>query len=378
MATATTKKKRQTRSGFGRIEQLSSGRWRAAYVGPDGVLYRASETFESKADGSAWLSRRRAEIAMAIWAPETVVRSKAVQTDFRTYAEKFLRERTLKPRTRVHYQNLLDVHILPTFGNKRLGLISSESVMSWYETVAFKKPTTRSHAYGLLRTILGSAVQAQKIPFNPCHIRGAGRTKPVHKVKPATLPELEVIVSKMPDRYKTMTLLAAWCAMRFGELTELRRKDIDLTNGVVMIRRGVVHINGEAVIGDPKSEAGIRDVAIPPHLLPIVKRHLKSHVEPGKDALLFPAAGDPTKHLKCSTLYKCFYPAREAAGRDDLRWHDLRHTGAVLAAHTGATLSELMGRLGHSTPQAALRYQHVANGRDAEIARRLSELAGTA
>jgi hypothetical protein len=48
----------------------------------------------------------------------------------------------------------------------------------------------------------------------------------------------------------------------------------------------------------------------------------------------------------------------------------------VLAAQTGATLAELMGRLGHTTPGAAMRYQHAAADRDAEIARRLSELAG--
>ncbi len=75
-----------------------------------------------------------------------------------------------------------------------------------------------------------------------------------------------------------------------------------------------------------------------------------------------------------STLDKVYYPARKVAGRDDLRWHDLRHTGAVLAARTGAMLAELMGRLGHSTPGAAMRYQHAAADRDAEIARRLSVL----
>ena len=92
-------------------------------------------------------------------------------------------------------------------------------------------------------------------------------------------------------------------------------------------------------------------------------------------ALLFPAAGDPNRHLAPASLYKTFYPARTAAGRPDLRWHDLRHTGAVLAAHTGATLAELMNRLGHSTPAAALRYQHAINDRDAHIANALSQLA---
>ena len=67
--------------------------------------------------------------------------------------------------------------------------------------------------------------------------------------------------------------------------------------------------------------------------------------------------------------------ARAKAKRDDLRWHDLRHSGAVLAAATGATLAELMQRLGHSTPQAAMRYQHAARGRGREIAALLSKLA---
>jgi integrase len=70
-----------------------------------------------------------------------------------------------------------------------------------------------------------------------------------------------------------------------------------------------------------------------------------------------------------------WYKARKAAGRDDLRWHDLRHSGAVLAAATGASLAELMARLGHSTPQAAMRYQHAAQGRDREIAALLSKIA---
>ena len=70
-----------------------------------------------------------------------------------------------------------------------------------------------------------------------------------------------------------------------------------------------------------------------------------------------------------------FYPARSAAGRPGLRFHDLRHTGAVLAAATGATLAELMARLGHSTVSAAMRYQHAAEDRDKAIAAALSELA---
>ena len=131
---------------------------------------------------------------------------------------------------------------------------------------------------------------------------------------------------------------------------------------------------GKVIVDTLKSDAGIRDVAIPPHLVPMLREHLSSGITDGRDGLLFPAA-DGVSTLASSTLYRNFYRAREAARRPDLRFHDLRHTGAVLAAQTGATVAELMGRLGHSTPQAALRYQHAAQGRDAQIAAALSRIA---
>jgi integrase len=223
----------------------------------------------------------------------------------------------------------------------------------------------------LLRTILTTAVQDGLIPANPCHIRGAGNSKRVHKIEPATLAELEILASAMPERYRAMVILGAWCALRFGELAELRRSDIK--DGKIYIRRAVVRADGKVIVGTPKSDAGTRDVAIPPHLLPMLKAHIAEHAQFGRDGLLFPAANGG--HLAPSSLYKVFYPARKAAGRPDLRFHDLRHTGQYLAAATGATQAELMARLGHSTPAAALRYMHAAQDRDAEIARLLSDLA---
>src|SRR6202012_5548191 len=104
-----------------------------------------------------------------------------------------------------------------------------------------------------------------------------------------------------------------------------------------------------------------------------IKDHLERFVGSDKEDLLFPAAHGG--HLPPATLYRQFYKARSKANRDDLRWHDLRHSGAVLAAATGATLAELMARLGHSTPAAAMRYQHAAQGRDRQIAGLLSKIA---
>lgn len=128
-----------------------------------------------------------------------------------------------------------------------------------------------AHAYALLKGICATAVHDDLLAANPGRVRGAGQAKRASRTEPATLDELAVIVDAMPQRYRLMVLLAAWCAMRFGELIELRRSDVDVKAGVVRVRRAVVWVDGTAVVGKPKSDAGVRDVAIPPHVLPAVR-----------------------------------------------------------------------------------------------------------
>ena len=116
---------------------------------------------------------------------------------------------------------------------------------------------------------------------------------------------------------------------------------------------------------------GISDVAIPPHLIEAVAGHLTTHVGPDQDALLFGAKGG--RHPAACRFDRWYCPARQAANRPDLRFDDLRHFGAVLAAATSASLAELMGRLGHSTPSGP-PVSARRPGPDREIATLLSKL----
>lgn len=378
---------RSERRSFGRLRQFRSGRWKASYTGPDGKLYEAPNTFGAKIDAEAWLTDRRREIDRELWSPPVnaeqrraaVSRKRAAAERFEDYAKRWLETRTVKgrplrPRTVAHYQQLLDDHIYPTFRAKPVRDITMTMVDRWYAKTLADKPTMRAHTYSLLRTILETArTRDRLIDVNPCVIRGAGTADRKIKPKPATLEQLNIIVGEMPDRLKLMVLMASWCALRFGELVELRRGDIDLEDEVIRIRRAAVRVDKGWKVGDPKSDAGRRDVAIPPHIVPGVKEHLAKHVGKQADSLLFPAKSG--SHLQPSSFTRHFYKGRAKAKRTDLRLHDCRHTGATLAAQTGATLAELMARLGHSTPQAAMRYQHAAQGRDREIAALLSKLA---
>ena len=89
---------------------------------------------------------------------------------------------------------------------------------------------------------------------------------------------------------------------------------------------------------------------------------------------MFPAR-DGHSPLNDSVLRDAHDKGKAAIGMPGLTVHGLRHTSATLAAQLGATLAELQARIGHSTPNMAMRYQHVAAERDAQLAARMSAWA---
>ncbi len=368
------------RRAFGKIAKQRSGRYQASYLGDNGERYLAPVTFETKGDADAWLSMRRAELEEHRWRPPDP--QSAETPTLRDYSEIWIeRRRTrdgqpLKPRTKDLYRNLLDKQILPTLGDMHLADITADDIDDWYAMLLPAAPTRRAHAYSLLSTIMRSASTGRRplIPDSPCKVEHPTVLHRTFEPKPATPQQIATIVENMPDKYQALILLSAWCGLRWGEVSELRRKDLDLASMSVRVERAVVWRKGEATVGTPKSRAGVRTIALPPNLRPALKRHLAEHAMPGPDGLLFPNA-TKTGHLHVNTLSKTYHRARQVAGRPDLRFHDLRHSAATMAAQAGATLAELMARMGHSTAKAALVYQHVAEGRDRIIADRMALLA---
>ena len=235
-------RKTRTTGTFGSVDELPSGRYRARYYGPDGRRYQAPTLFTAKVDARAWLSLRQSEIIRHAWVPPGTEKPKVARLTLADYAKTWMAQRDLKDRTREHYQKLLDQHIVPGLGALPLASITADDVRRWYAGFGTGTPTLRAHCYGLLRTILATAASDGRIQVNPCVIRGAGSARRVHKIRPASLTELEKLTAAMPEQYRAMILLASWCALRFGELTELRRRDIDLTDGTIRVQRAVVRV----------------------------------------------------------------------------------------------------------------------------------------
>lgn len=325
-------------------------------------------TFDTLQAARKFLSVKESEVLRQAWLPPTTVKAKPIT--FGAYADAWLVQRTLAPRTRELYRRLLDNHILPTFKGVPVGSVRPDEVRTWYSGLD-TGPTAQSHAYSLLRTIYNTAVQDDLIAANPCRIRAAGQSKRVKEPEPATVAELQVITEGMPDRLKLMVTLGAWCGLRLGEIAELRRENVDLVRGEVRVRHAVSWTDDGPITKSPKSAAGVRNVPIPSGVIPLVKKHLREHCQLGAQGRLFYGLEDGGI-ISEQTVRSAFLRARKTAGRDDLRFHDLRGTGATMLAEEGATLPEIMAFLGHDTPNTSLRYMHKVQGRGRVLADKLS------
>jgi integrase len=236
-----------TRRGFGNVRHRASGRWQARCK-HRGVGYSAETTFSTKRRAEAELGRIERDIEAGRWTPPVKGARAAVTAPqtLRSYADAGLAERTLSPTTRDHYRQVLRDHILPAFGDLPVPEITASVVRTWHarllETTNRRTgrkvgPTARAHAYGLLRTIMTTAISDELIPANSCRVHRGGSARTAKRMRPATLAELDVIVAATPERFRLMVLLAVWCSLRFSEPAELRRGDVDVKAAVVRVRR---------------------------------------------------------------------------------------------------------------------------------------------
>jgi integrase len=358
------------RRRFGRIRRLPSGRWQARYPGPDGIDRPAPDTFATKTDADVWLTIKEAEIRSGDWLDPD-----AGLVPFEDYAKSWVTERpNLRPKTVQLYEGLVRLHLVPVLGSLMVADLKERTVRRWYKSLLDSGvgAVTVAKAYRLLKAIMNTAVDDGLIRRNPCRIDGAGQEhSPERPV--LTVAQVFALADAFTDRrYRLLILLAVFCSLRWGELAALTRNGIDPAGGILTIRAGVVELkNGALITGPPKSEAGNRVLTIPDFLVADVAEHLDTFTASGPGALVF--TGPKGAQLRRSNFSRQWSAATSKAGLSGFHFHDLRHTGNTLADDEGASLRQLMERMGHSTTRAALIYQHRSKRRDQKLADAISK-----
>jgi integrase len=352
---------------FGNIRKRESGRWQVRYPGPDGVLRSAPQTFATKADAQKYLALAEVQIMRNEWSDPA--RAKVRLSD---YAQRWIGERpNLRPRTVDLYTWLLGKHITPYLGGVQLGRLDTPMIREWRAKLIENGVSVSMAAkvYRLLRAVLMTACNEDRlIPANPCRIKGADVENTPERPT-LTARQVFALAEEMPDRFRAFVLLATFANLRWGEISALHRMDVDTGAGTVRVRHQYTERRGVGlVLGPPKSRAGARTVSVPAAIFPVVVEHLARYVGPEPAALVFTGpTGGPIWRGNFNKLVN-WRAAVARIGAPGLHLHDLRHTGNTLAAQTGASLRDLMARMGHDSTAAALIYQHATRGADRAIA----------
>jgi integrase len=291
------------RRRFGNLRQLPSGRWQVRYRGPDGRLRSLPRTFEAKRDAERTLSMIETQLVQDDWTDPKRGTVKLVG-----YAERWITERPgLRPSTAQLYRRLLANYVVPHLAEMPLNKITTALVRGWRATLIAGglSQTMAAKAYRLLRAILmTAAVEDRLIARNPCQIRGADKEQ--SEERPVlTVTQVLALAELMPYRkYRALILVTAFCSLRWGEVTALRRCDVAPDGSWVRVSSQFVDLVGRGLVRTPpKSRAGARTVTVPAAIRPDVVAHLRDFVPPASDALVFTMLRGGAMRRGTSTLW---------------------------------------------------------------------------
>ena len=331
-------------------------------------------TFPTKKEAERWLTLAEARIIRGEW-----IDPERSAVPFGAYAERWIKERpSLRPRTVELYRWLLRKHLEPQLGPVKLGDLSTALIREWRSNLleAGVSQSIAAKAYRLLRAILNTAVQEDGIiARNPCRVRGADRENAAQRPVLTVAQVFQLADAMRYRRHRVMILVTAFATLRWGEVTALRRCDVAPDGSWVRVSFAHTEVVGRGiVVGPPKSRAGVRTIAVPTAIRGEIVKHLMTYVDSGPDALLFTGPkGGALRRAHFNNLTRWVETVTKL-GAPGLHFHDLRHTGNLFAAQTGATTADLMARMGHDDMRAALIYQRATREADQRIADRLSTL----
>jgi integrase len=245
-----------------------------------------------------------------------------------------------KPRTAREYRRLLENVILPALGRKSVADVSRADVARFHHARR-ATPTEANRALALLSTMFNFAERLGERPDGSNPVRHVERFPQRRRERFLSADELarlgDALASYSGSPYHVATIkLLIFTGARLGEVLGLRWEWIDFDRGDARL---------------PDSKTGAKTIHLPAPALEVL-------------ATLPRIEGEP--HILGSRRGTTFIEApwrriRTAAGLDDVRLHDLRHSFASVAASSGMGLPIIGKMLGHTQPATTGRYAHVAS-----------------
>lgn len=279
--------------------------------------------------------------------------------------------KNLKPSSLIKYQNLIEKHIIPKLGHRKLSELNSDVFNLFLEDQSsygnirtggeLSASTIQTIIY-ILKATIRYAVSNDMI--NHISFRWTKNKKPASPIQILERQEEETLdsfLSKHITRRNLGIMLSLYCGLRIGEVCALQWADIDLYNAILYVRHTAQRLptpdgnNKTAIyIGSPKSKSSIRSIPVPAFLMPII-------AELGKNDLCdaYILTGSTEEPMEPRTLQYIFQRILEKNKIKKKKYHILRHTFATNCIALGFDVKSLSEILGHSNVGITLnKYVH--------------------
>jgi integrase len=267
------------------------------------------------------------------------------------------------------YRGLVDNHVRPGLGRKRLDKLTAADVRTFIteKSQTDLSPATVAHLLRLLRNALGEAERLDLVGHNAAKAVKMPRV-PSREVAALDIDQARVLLTVLRGhRLHALFATTLVLGLRRGEVLALTWSDIDLDNNLVRIRQSLQRLDGSLQLVETKTKASTATLAVPPGLTAILTRHrLQQQTDrlklraawPGLDLVFTSTTGTALEPRNVSREWERL---RRQAGFPELRLHDLRHSCATILTALGVHPRVVMEMLRHSQIGITMNtYAHVA------------------
>lgn len=259
---------------------------------------------------------------------------------FDVVADRFLKHQKarLTPDAFEREKSIIDLHIKPAFKVK-VGAIRPVDIQQYVTARINEKasPATAAKELNVVKHLLRLGVEWELIPRNPAHGVKAPKA-PAGRVRYLQPGELKVLMGKCPEWLRAFSMILVTTGMRRGELLNMRLLDVDAAHNRVMLPQ-TKNGEGRVIYLNRTASTALASVPVAADAKPTDR--------------VFPSI---TPHQ----VSVAFRRAVKAAGIEDFRLHDLRHTAASWLRMKGADIHTVASLLGHKDLRMAARYSHLA------------------
>lgn len=331
-------------------------RWRARWVDEDGIEH--SKSFKRKPDAQAHLNKVTADIERGDY-----ISPRSGGELFRTVAEQWFKTKGhRKPSTIAGYRGLLDLIVLPRWGDVPIKEITYAPYTEWIGSLSAEgsqrgtglSASRVTQAHQLVGAVLKYAQKTGKISKSVALELSRSEDLPAApEGERRYLTHFELLrLAQLCGRYETLTLVLGYCGLRFGEAVALRRRHVG--NKELNIYASATWVKGHGIVETTTKTNRNRLVPVPD---PVWDR-LKDELPAQPNALVFPSYRGG--FLPIEEYRRTFQKAAAQMGIEGLTPHGLRHTTASLAISAGANVKVVQRLLGHASAAMTLdRYGHL-------------------